>query len=174
MQKLTSTDIGVLYRSLVILPDDRLSSMDNAEKELAKKKPSTHLKEPVTDKPEVEDPKSQYGLPHPFVILTTPRLKEAYLAENSPFQKIITALNIPQTAKYLTTDSALLQNPQNVACLWCIGLDIATEKVALNSNHPAILISPDLLRLTSNEEKKAMYRPLKTFITANMSIIQQT
>lgn len=175
MQNLNLTDVGVLYRSLVILPQDLIADTAETETKLAISAEELPILETThsIEKPQAEEPKTPYGPIHPFVILTAPGLKEAYLAADSPFKKIIAALHIPQTVKYLTTDSTLLQHAENLTCLWCIGLDIATEKIALHSNHPNILLSPDLLQLTTNDEKKAMYIPLKAFITANIATIEQ-
>lgn len=126
----------------------------------------------ISDPTIANEPATTYEIEtHPFIIVTHTTLKEDYLKAESPFIKIITALNIPQAAKYLSTEIRTQTNSYD--CIWCIGLDIETEKTLIEMKHNNILFSPDILSLQSNEQKKAMYTPLKKFISSNSDLISQ-
>lgn len=181
---LPDEDISLLFSTLVVLPQDKAKE-EPTEPETAAATTTEDTKEAestpaaaetpaIVDTPTLaEEPKPTYEKVEAFAILTAPKLKDSYEAANSPFIKILTALGIPQSISVLTTDSNILDNANNYKCLWCIGLDIQTEKKALGLKHPNLLTSPDVLGLTTNEEKKAMYVPLKAFIATNMELISK-
>lgn len=93
------------------------------------------------------------------------------MAADSAFRKILAALNVPNAANHLSADLSILKETDNYTCVWCIGLDIKTEKEILGLDHSNLLVSPDILSLNTTEEKKAMYMPLKAFVSANMDLI---
>lgn len=181
---LPDDDISLLFTSLVVLPQDQLTKepetksvtthLDTAETE---KSESNDASEPHADSDKttsdivVQEAKAAYHTIQPFVILTSQNLKDSYMVADSAFQKILAALNIPQAAKHLSTDLSILEKTDNYTCVWCIGLGIKTEKEILGLGHSNLLLSPDILSLNTTEEKKAMYIPLKAFVSANMELI---
>lgn len=190
MHILQDEDISLLFKSLVVLPQDKTTSentdteppqtektSDSAMKKETKEPQNTTSttaeKQDTEKNSKAEEPKPAYTKVEPFAILTAPHLKASYEAADSPFLKILNALGIPEAISNLSTDNKLLENANNYKCLWCIGLDIQTEKKALSLNHENLLTSPDVLSLKTNEEKKAMYAPLKEFISSNMELISK-
>jgi len=193
---LPEEDISLLFKTLVVLPQDKpakntvsklekenrpnqtpVTSEDSKPTEIAKSDSPTEetktLEDSTTPENLVEEPKTKYNTKTPFVILLPTNLKEAYLQPESPFIKILAALKISGAQANIATDTSVLQKADNYLCIWCIGLDIQQEKTALGLSHPNLLTSPDILSLKSNEEKKAMYAPLKAFINSNMETISQ-
>lgn len=181
---LPDEDISLLFSTLVVLPQDKAKEEPTEQETTAttaaestkevESTPATAETPAIVDTPILaEEPKPTYEKVEAFAILTAPKLKESYEVANSPFIKILTALGIPQSINVLTTESNILDNAENYKCLWCIGLDIQTEKKALGLKHPNLLTSPDVLSLTTNEEKKAMYTPLKAFVATNMELISK-
>ena len=169
-------DISLLFNSLVVLPQDKLTKETETPAETAKSQPE-HASESPVDSVKipasivVQETKAVYHTIQPFVVLTSQNLKDSYMVADSAFQKILTALQIPQAAKHLSTDLSILEKTDNYTCIWCIGLDIQTEKTILGLGHPNLLVSPDILSLNTTEEKKAMYIPLKAFVSTNMELI---
>jgi hypothetical protein len=66
-----------------------------------------------------------------------------------------------------------LEKANQYTCIWCIGLDIKLEKEAKQTAHENLLCSPDLNSLKTTEEKKAMFMPLKDFISLNFDLISK-
>jgi hypothetical protein len=189
VKKTEPLEISLLFKSLVLLPEDKAVKLtpDNTEtkKEAVVDTLNTSasetpaIKEPTA--PEkikeetpsvVKEPKASY-VKKPIILLTTPELKEAYLKAESNFMKTIGALKAPQLSKYLDTDYTLLENANQYTCIWCIGLDIKTEKEARSTAHSNLLCSPDLNSLKTTEDKKAMFMPLKEFINLNLDLIHK-
>lgn len=167
MDTLDKIDIELLFDSVVLMPQDRANTVN---------KKVTEVKHtPASSQPNLENatPKETVPTIHPFIILTTPQLKTIYQEENSSFQKIIKALHIPSAKKYLHTDLALLGHAHQYQCIWCIGIPSDQEQEAQQSNHPNLLISPDILNLKTKAEKIAMYNPLKAFVEKNKPLIDQ-
>lgn len=185
MQILLDEDIQLLFHSLVVLPQDKVEKkaepvlLTTAQEDAPSKntvdaeQPTNETTRDTTTKDIAEEPKATYSKTIPFAILVPQELKQHYLAEGSAFLKIIDALAIPQVTQHLYTDYTILQNADKYTCLWCIALDIKTEKTALSLDHKNLLTSPDILSLKTNEEKKAMYIPLKAFISSNMELISK-
>ena len=172
-------DISLLFSSLVILPQDKEAvseeKSETAQVEVSQtlveeKEPlveSTTKETPAKDAPAVEEPAPVYKKEtHPFTLFLPAALRETYLADQSKFLKILDALAIPQLKKYIQTDLSE-ENVTSFDCVWCIGLDIKSEKDLRALNHKNILFSPDIEQLKTVEEKKEMYAPLKMFVNSN-------
>ena len=163
--------IDLLFKSLVILPEDKaiVTTSKTASKDLEN---SPSSKEDTETKTIVEEPKASYEK-KPFAIFISQHLKDEYLKPESNFLKTIAALKTPQLAQHLSTERISNETHQRYHCIWTIGLDIESEKELISTNHPNLLCSPDLDQLKSNEEKKAMFLPLKKFIGANMELVSK-
>jgi hypothetical protein len=190
VKKTEPIEISLLFKSLVLLPEDKAVALTSNTAEtkavqVLDKIKTTKSETPViptpitTEKVEtskanniVEEPKASY-IKIPIIILTTPALKEAYLTAGSNFLKTIDALKAPQLSNHLNTDYTLLEKANQYTCIWCIGLDIKFEKEAKQTAHENLLCSPDLNSLNTTEEKKAMFVPLKDFISLNFDLISK-
>lgn len=185
MNLLPDEDISLLFNSLVVLPKDRLSVETEttsttthlgAAEPKKREQPNDSIQS-QEDSDEVlsdivaQESKAEYNAVQPFVIVTSQNLKDSYMAADSAFRKILAALNVPNAANHLSADLSILKETDNYTCVWCIGLDIKTEKEILGLDHSNLLVSPDILSLNTTEEKKAMYMPLKAFVSANMDLI---
>jgi|GEM_PF-473965 len=197
--KLDATDIQLLYKSLVVLPQDKqdiapsvedISKAKSAEPNVLSEKPVEKKTEtpestsPVEEKDTpatavapvsiAEEEKATYRIEsHPFVLFTSEANKSKYLAEDSNFAKAIGALKITQLAKYITSDPAVLETLASYECIWCMGIDLNTEKQILALKHNNILISPDIESLATVEEKKSMFSALKEFAHFNMDLFSK-
>jgi len=192
--QLDNTDIHLLYKSLVVLPQDKYDDIPPVEEtSKAKSAEPDSLSQKLVGK-EIETPKSiskieetntQETTPisiaqepngtykvesQPFVLFTSEVNKNKYLAEGSNFTKAISALKITQLAKYITSDHAVLETLVSYECIWCMGIDLNTEKQILALKHKNILISPDIENLATVEEKKRMFSALKEFANLNMGL----
>ena len=155
MDSLDQIDVELLFKSIVVLPQD--SSRKTA--------PTDH--EAKTTKTKVDEPEITITKPSKItVILTTPKLKEDYMVDGSSFLKILDALNINSAKKLLDTEITI-NDLINYTCVWCVGLPPEVESKILKIDHPNILMSPDILNLKTKEEKMALYKPLKEFIAKN-------
>ncbi|MFT4996353.1 MAG: hypothetical protein ACI9BJ_000851, partial [Flavobacteriales bacterium] len=65
---------------------------------------------------------------------------------------------------------AVLETLVSYECIWCMGIDLNTEKQILALKHKNILISPDIENLATVEEKKQMFSALKEFAILNMDL----
>jgi hypothetical protein len=188
VKEIEPSEISLLFKSLVVLPEDKAAkpSPKNSETKVnpvlnvpkttelgtpSATQPPTIAKAEapegtnVTEKPKVTFTKKR------ITILTTPELKEAYLKTGSNFLKTLDALKAPQLSEHLNTDHTLLERAHQYMCIWCIGLDIKSEKEAKQTAHENLLCSPDLNSLKTTEEKKAMYIPLKNFVALNSELV---
>ncbi|MFT4826923.1 MAG: hypothetical protein ACI96L_000202 [Paracoccaceae bacterium] len=188
MKEIEPSEISLLFKSLVVLPEDKAAkpSPKNSETKLnlvLNAPKATELGTPTATQPKAtekteapeatniaEEPKAAFAKKR-ITILTTPKLKEAYLEAGSNFLKTLDALKVPQLSAHLNTDNTLLEKADQYICIWCIGLDIKFEKEAKHTAHENLLYSPDLNSLKTTEEKKAMFIPLKNFITLNFELI---
>jgi len=172
-------DISLLFSSLVILPQDKEVMVEEkseaaqpqaSQTPAEEKEPTIEIKTKETlakDAYVLEEPVSVYKKEtHPFAIFLPAALKETYLADQSKFLKILDALAVPQLKRYVQTDISV-EKASSFDCVWCIGLDIKSEKDLRALNHKNILFSPDIEKLISVEEKKDMYAPLKIFVNSN-------
>jgi hypothetical protein len=197
--KLDATDIHLLYKSLVVLPQDKKefipkteeTSIDKpteqdavSEKPVEKKIESQESISPVEEKDTpaaavasesiAEEAKATYRLEsNPFLLFTSEANKSKYLVEGSNFAKAIGALKITQLTKYITSDPTVLESLSSYECIWCIGIDLNSEKKILAQKHQNILISPDIESLATVDEKKRMFSALKTFVTPNMDLFSK-
>ena len=163
MDSLDQTDVELLFKSIVVLPQDSSRKTAQTDHEAKQKKPKEYkAKTKVVDEPEITTTKP----PKITVILTTPKLKEDYMVDGSSFLKILDALKISSAKKLLDTEITI-DDLINYTCVWCVGLPPEVESKILKIDHPNILLSPDILNLKTKEEKMAMYNPLKEFIAKN-------
>jgi hypothetical protein len=183
-------EVSLLFKSLVLLPEDKAITLTSYPTEtesdpVLDRSTISHSETPALPESETtekinaeeatslaEEPKVSY-IHVPITILTTPELKKAYLENGSNFLKTIDALKVPQLSKHLNTDYTLLEKAKQYNCIWCIGLDLKIEKEARSISHPNLLCSPDLNSLKTTEEKKAMFMPLKEFISLNFDLISK-
>lgn len=178
MHLLTEEDIPLLYGSLVILPQDMVEPTAKATTSVANVPLPAHTKETTTPPPAedgnqeniiAEEPSPVYTKKrHPFILLTTPEQKDVYKQADSPLGKILAAHKIATLVDYLSTDTGAIENMSQYECIWAIGLSLDLEKKLLNSGHANLQTSPNLLQLSTKEEKRAMYEPLKIFIAKNL------
>jgi len=192
--KLDATDIHLLYKSLVVLPQDKQDEISPVEetskaksdepdaltqklvgKEIETPKRISKIEETNTQETTptsiAQEPKGTYKVEsQPFVLFTSETNKSKYLAEDSNFSKAINALKITQLAKYITSDSSVLKTLSSYDCIWCMGIDLSTEKKILALQHNNILISPDIESLATVNEKKRMFSALKEFIIPNIGL----
>ena len=165
MDSLDQTDIELLFESIVVLPQDSSKKTAPTDHEIKQKKLKEYEAKITITK--VDEPQATTKKPSKItVILTTPKLKEDYMADGSSFLKILNALKISSAKKLLDTEITI-DDLINYSCVWCIGLPPEVESKILKTNHPNILLSPDILNLKTKEEKMAMYNPLKEFIVKN-------
>jgi len=155
MDSLDQIDVELLFKSIVVLPQDSSRKTAPTDHEAKQKKPKEYEPEITITKPSKIT-----------VILTTPKLKEDYMVDGSSFLKILDALNINSAKKLLDTEITI-NDLINYTCVWCVGLPPEEESKILKIDHPNILLSPDILNLKTKEEKMAMYNPLKEFIAKN-------
>lgn len=167
-------EITLLYKSIVVLPQDKnVETPITSESTPSTPEPALVVKD-ESNTSMVEEDKAEYEkIRHPFVIFTKSYLKLQYQEDNSSFKKIISALDIRKASKYINAVPNAYKNVLDFDCVWCIGLDIAIEKELRSSNHSNIHFSPDILSLNNNEEKKAMFLPLKEFITSNAAHLKK-
>jgi hypothetical protein len=197
--KLDATDIHLLYKSLVVLPQDKQDQAPSVE-DISKAKPaesnvlSVKREEKKIETPESTSPVEEKNTPattvapvtiaeeakatyriesHPFVLFTSEANKNKYLAEDSNFAKAIGALKITQLTKYITSDPTVLESLSSYECIWCMGIDLNSEKKILAQKHQNILISPDIESLATVDEKKRMFSALKAFVTPNMDLFSK-
>lgn len=167
-------DITLLYKNIVVLPKDKITESPKETESTTTYGETDSDTKANNETPVAEETKPAYEkIRHPFVIFTKSSLKPLYQEENSSFQKIINALNITKASKYINSDPNSFKNISNFDCVWCIGLDIAVEKELRSINHTNVHFSPDILSLSNNEEKKAMFVPLKEFIGKNDTILEK-
>lgn len=165
MDSLDQTDVELLFKSIVVLPQDSSRKTAQTDHEAKQKKPKEYKAK--TTKTKVDEPEITTTKPPKItIILTTPKLKEDYMVDGSSFLKILDALKISSAKKLLDTEITI-DDLINYSCVWCIGLPPEVESKILKTNHPNILLSPDILNLKTKEEKMAMYNPLKEFIAKN-------
>ena len=165
------TDISLLFKSLVILPTDKIETQKFPTTSAPEKPIETKAESSLTNS--ASDPDTKYVIKkNPFAILIKGDLKEPYLETGSSFFKITSALNIPQASKHLQAFENKI-DIHNYECVWCIGLNLAEEKSIRSMAHDNLIISPDILTLKTSEEKKQMYSPLKNFISSNMELLSQ-
>ena len=168
MESFDQEDIGLLFKSVVILPQD--SSKKEQKSGVEKKIDEAESYNDKSSKSEVSEPLKTLSTPNQScVILTTLELKENFMSNGSSFQKIIEALGISPAKKYLTTDLSL-EKLKDYKCVWCLGLPHDMEAKILKIKHPNLLLSPSILDLKTKEEKMAMYSPLKEFVSKNITL----
>lgn len=197
--KIDATDIHLLYKSLVILPQDKqdiaslvedVSTAKSAEPNVLSEKPAekkTETREsisPIEEKDALpaaaapvsiaEEAKAIYKTEsHTFALFTSEANKSKYLAEGSNFAKAIGALKLTQLTKYITSDPTFIETLSSYECIWCMGIDLNSEKKILAQKHQNILISPDIESLATVDEKKRMFSALKAFVTPNMDLFSK-
>lgn len=159
------TYIGLLFKSLVILPQDSLKKIDSPK--VVKK--SIKYKTPFIGRNSEESELKPIIPIKPLAIIINSEFKENYLDEGSSFLKILEALKISSIKNNLIT-VVDLDDLINYACIWCVGLAPEVESKILKINHPNILLSPNILKLNTKEEKISMYGSLKTFVSQNYSL----
>ena len=165
MIELELSDIALLYKTVVVLPQDKITKtvIETTTAVIAEVSPALEEESATL----IVDPAAPRKVEHPFVIVTNSILKEKYLVPESSFTKIIQALHIPQVAEYIVQEDAFIANQDAYRCIWAIGINPETVEYLHKLGHQNLLISPDVLSLTSTEEKTAMYPPLKQFIASN-------
>ena len=192
--QLNDIDIHLLYKSLVVLPQDKYddippveetSKVKSAEpdslsqklagKEIETQKSISKIEETNTQENTLislaQESNGRYKVEsQPFVLFTSEINKNKFLAEGSNFTKAIGALKIAQLAKHITSDHTVLETLVSYECIWCMGIDLNTEKQILALKHKNILISPDIENLATVEEKKQMFSALKEFANLNMDL----
>jgi hypothetical protein len=191
--QLDATDIHLLYKSLVVLPQDKYdethpveetskaksAELDSLSQKLVEKEIETpvsisQVEETNTPINIAQEPKGTYKVEsQPFILFTSEANKNKYLAEGSNFAKAISALKITQLAKFITSDHAVLETLASYECIWCMGIDLNTEKKILALKHKNILISPDIENLATVEEKKQMFSALKEFAILNVGLFTE-
>ncbi|MCH1472769.1 MAG: hypothetical protein L7V85_02545 [Bacteroidia bacterium] len=165
MDSFDQTDVELLFKSIVVLPQDSSKKTALTDHEIKQKKPKEY--EAKTTITKADEPQTTTKKPSKItVILTTPKLKEDYMVDGSSFLKILDALKINSAKKLLDTEITI-DDLINYTCVWCVGLPPEVESKILKIDHPNILLSPDILNLKTKEEKMAMYNPLKEFIAKN-------
>lgn len=179
MIELELSDIALLYKTVVVLPQDKMTkAVIEAPTTADAETPAlTEIETPEITEAEttnvIFEPATQRKTEHPFVIITSAMLKEKYLDPDSSFTKIVQALNIPNVAKYMVHEESFISNQDLYRCIWAIGISPSTSEHLHNLGHQNLLISPDVLSLTNTEEKTAMYAPLKQFIASNQKEISK-
>ena len=165
MDSFDHIDIELLFKSVVILPQDSTKKEQKLGVEKELDEPQSYNDKSSTS--EVSEPQNTLStLTQSCTILTTKELVENFIAEGSSFQKILEALNISTAKKHLTTDVGL-DKLKEYKCVWCLGLPHDMEAKILKINHPNLILSPNILDLKTKEEKMAMYTPLKEFVSKN-------
>jgi hypothetical protein len=165
-------DVGLLFKSVVILPQDSTEKTPKilVEKELGE--PQSYKEKKSIN--EISEPQKTLSKPYQLcAIFTTKELKKNYTANGSSFQKILEALKISSAKKHLITDINL-DELKEYKCVWCVGLSHDMETKILKIKHPNLLLSPNILDLKTKEEKMAMYNPLKEFVTQNINLFSST
>ncbi len=170
-----SDDISLLYKRLVILPQDRQEAQVQVDK------PATEP-EPV----QAEDPGEQFNEPqkeqkiepnivekHPFIIIASDNIKDELKQANSNFSKTIGALSYPNCSKYIIGENDVPNSIDQYDCIWTIGLSPTKEQELLSQKHSNILFSPNMEALKSKEEKMAMWTSLKKFASLNSGILSK-
>lgn len=193
--EIDALDIDLLYKSLVLLPQDKVDQNATADTELAVENPTNKKAEPTqtltpdTKKPataraaesnntvpenQANEAKGTYKVEkRPFALYTTASNKAKYLATDSNFMKAANALKITQVVNHITTKVQSTAELKNYDCVWCMGIDLNVEKEILALKHPNLLISPDIENLTSVDEKKSMFSALKEFANSNLELFSK-
>ena len=168
MDSLDHIDIELLFKSVVILPQDSSKKEQKAGVEKELNEPRSYNDKSSTS--EVSEPQNTLSTPtQSCAILTTKELIDNFTAEGSSFQKILEALSISPAKKHLTTN-VNLDKLKEYKCVWCLGLPHEMEAKILKIKHPNLLLSPNILDLKTKEEKMAMYTPLKEFVSKNIDL----
>ncbi|MDC0579788.1 hypothetical protein OAP11_03395 [Bacteroidia bacterium] len=168
MDSLDPIDIELLFKTLVVLPQETPKKVKELKEESLNVYPkiSSSVVNP-------KEPKSTYNHSIPFVLITSPELKALYVQKESSFIKILEALSVPHIINSMITDPSIIKEVSTYSCVWCIGLSPELEDEIRKTNHPNLLISPDIITLSTKEEKIAMYTPLKKFIANNQDHLKQ-
>lgn len=158
-------DVGLLFKSLVLINEDLRSVTEDktsletvTEVTIAEAQNSPETALPSSENAAIQIPGR--------IILTNLKVKAEIEAPNSNFNKIISALKITNTGIFCIEDTAVSALSQ-CSHIWCVGLSEA-EQMPLLALPPQIrlLQSPNMERLSNNEEKRAMFEPLKQFVSS--------
>lgn len=146
-------EIALLYNKLVLLPED-LTEPENQEAEEA------------TEEHSVIDEKSSTT---PFALVLGSASSQEHLAPKSNLRKILKSNNLSLLLDYVVLSSKF-DVSHTYTCIWCIALENEMFQTIKELNHSNILVSPNIEKLTTKEEKMNMYNPFKSFIDQNREL----
>ena len=171
MNLLDTDDISILFKNLVLLPEDKHDLQNNIGKANVRSyESSSELSEKTTAL--TNESKPVYKA-EPIKILIPKNLHDAYLKDGSAFMKILTSMKLKKLVNHITHEVPDKENLLKNDCVWAIGWDISTEKKIISSDHPNLLVSQEILKLSIKEDKLAMFLPLKEFINKNTETISK-
>ena len=167
-------EVDLLFKQLVILPEkDKTDQLnDTKEKSRSAAAPENYIDKIATAPPTVEEP-NKTKQNKSFILLTNPDIKQSLIAPDSNFRKIITNQNIGNVLHHIADNMELNEDLKTFECIWTIGLNPAQEQQLLNLKHPNILLSTNVEKLTSKQEKLAMFEPFTQFVNANLKLLSQ-
>ncbi len=166
MIKETEIDTDLLFKQLVILPNDRVDTKAEETDRIPAIVKAETIEIPSPNKT-IENKKT------PFAIFTPASLAPTLLALDSNFNKIIISQKIPHIGTSIVSNFILDESIHSYECIWTIGLSPKEEQTLLQLKHKNILLSPNVETLVSKEEKLAMFTPLMEFIKTNLKLISQ-
>ena len=174
MAELDPSDLSLIFKQLVVLPKDRTVDSPKVKTE-SKKEIATTEYDPkaALQTSEVAEAAVDYTAnnAHKFAIITLPELKTIYTQQGSKFRKIVQALKLSGAVDHIYTNWATELDLQRTEVIWTIGLSPEEEKLISSKRKEKTLHSPDIELLTTTEEKRAMFEPLKSFVAANQTVL---
>lgn len=165
VKQLDSDDISMLFKNIVVLPSYKSQPRESEEK--SKITQDLESFENQQSQSIAKETKADYNI-DTLVILLPKDLHITYKKGDSAFMRIITSLGLKKIAKYITHEIPKKEIFLQKNCVWAIGWDISTEKKLINFGHVNLLVSPEISKLSSKEEKLAMFLPLKKFVSDNI------
>ncbi|MFY0644597.1 MAG: hypothetical protein JXR19_09055 [Bacteroidia bacterium] len=165
MNDLEEFEIGLLYKSLVILKEKDEQETSNSTVVREEEKPT-----PIEVKTEVAQPPAEEKIVtetlNSKLFIYPKNLEETLRADNSNLSKILQALqasDIMNNAIHLE-DISTLDQLKDVQVVWSVGLSQSQQESITKFGHLKYLNSPNPESLQTKEEKRKMYEPLKAFV----------
>ena len=154
MDILESKDVELLFKKLVIVPQDLETENKEASeaKSATKAKPDKIAKHPTLAK-------------GPNAILVNAEVSVALLRNDSNFSKITNSLGISWLKDHLVKEEELqhLDQLRGIGHLWCIAISDSTKELLEDGQIADVIFTDNPEILKSVEDKKALFAPVKAF-----------
>ena len=161
MIELEEFEIGLLYKSLVILKEKEETKVTIETDQEANPELPTKQEEPQPIAEQTDEPALSSKL-----LIFPSAIEQELLSEQSNFSKILTALKSSHIVTHCLRIEDLKSFDQLSQCevIWSIGLTESQQDQIKSQGQILYLNSPNPEKLQSKEEKLNMYAPLKDFV----------